>query len=100
MTPARKQLWLTLAPLALVLLTGCGGFTASPSVSPLMFLVPGLGRLESEPAQRRRAVNLGANPALPVSVSREDAPEDQSESCLLDCGAPHKAQSDSRRPAV
>lgn len=27
-----------------LLATGCGGFTASPSVSPASFLLPGLGQ--------------------------------------------------------
>jgi len=27
------------------LLTGCGGLSASPSVSPAMFLIPGMGRV-------------------------------------------------------
>jgi len=35
------KLWLMLPALAL-LLAGCGGFSASPSVSPASFFLPGL----------------------------------------------------------
>jgi hypothetical protein len=35
---------LTLVSALLVLGTGCGGFTAASSVSPLMFLLPGLAQ--------------------------------------------------------
>jgi len=34
---------------AILLLTGCGGVTASQSVSPLMFFLPGIGRTTPPP---------------------------------------------------
>jgi hypothetical protein len=42
-----------IAMLAALLLigTGCGGFYAAPSVSPLMFLLPGLAQAKPAPPQ-------------------------------------------------
>src|SRR5689334_16166235 len=54
-----KWTWMGCVPLFCTLLTGCGGLTASPSVSPLMFLLPGLGQnggaRESAPANNGSA---------------------------------------------
>jgi hypothetical protein len=39
-----NRLKIALIPSFLLLVTGCGGFSASPSVSPATFLLPGLGQ--------------------------------------------------------
>lgn len=39
-----NRVWVFMLPFFLLLTAGCGGFTASPSVSPAMFLLPGLGK--------------------------------------------------------
>ena len=53
---------LAMAATLLVLGTGCGGFAGSSAVSPLMFLLPGLGQtkpaLPQAPAPVQTATNL------------------------------------------
>jgi hypothetical protein len=46
-----NRAWIGLVGCFLVLLTGCGGFAASPSVSPGMFFLPGLGQNTPASAQ-------------------------------------------------
>jgi len=43
-----QALLATLVAVAL-LASGCGGIAASPSISPLMFLIPGLGQAQPRP---------------------------------------------------
>jgi hypothetical protein len=45
-----KILRLTILPVVLLCLTGCGGFTASKSISPASFLLPGLLQADPPPA--------------------------------------------------
>jgi len=54
----------------LVATAGCGGFAAAPSVSPLMFLVPGLGHVE--PAQLK-APKVPGGEVMPELVVPEQA---------------------------
>ena len=53
---------LAMAATLLVIGTGCGGFYAAPSVSPLMFLLPGLAQTKpaspQSPAPVQTATNL------------------------------------------
>ena len=43
-------------PAVLLLVTGCGGFSASKSISPASFLLPGLLKADPPPAQPERAL--------------------------------------------
>ncbi len=45
---------LLLAPVIALIGGGCGGIAATPAVSPLMFLLPGLG--QNRPARSTNAV--------------------------------------------
>jgi hypothetical protein len=45
-----KSFWLALLTVAGVLVTGCGGITASKSISPASFFIPGLGEARPAPA--------------------------------------------------
>lgn len=44
-----NQVALAILLVASLLGSGCGGIAASPSVSPLMFLVPGMGQAQPRP---------------------------------------------------
>jgi len=44
-----QMLFATLVAIAL-LASGCGGLALSPSISPLMFLIPGLGQAQPQSA--------------------------------------------------
>jgi len=59
---ARFCLWLVIVPALLLLGTGCGGFGASQSISPLNFLLPGL--IHKKPAEE----------AAPVAVVPQGEP--------------------------
>jgi hypothetical protein len=45
-----KTLRLTILPVLLLSVTGCGGITASKSISPASFLLPGLLQADPPPA--------------------------------------------------
>ncbi|RME91740.1 MAG: hypothetical protein D6766_11340 [Verrucomicrobia bacterium] len=45
----RRGWLLAMLAAGVLLVTGCGGFTASPSISPATFLLPGLG--QANPAE-------------------------------------------------
>ncbi len=45
-----NRAWIALIPLLAVLATGCGGLVASPSISPAMFFLPGLGQNTANPS--------------------------------------------------
>ncbi|MDB4459255.1 hypothetical protein N9059_01650 [bacterium] len=57
---------------AVMIFTGCGGFSASPSVSPATFLLPGLGFGKVHPDENQE------DAALEVVVS-VDAPAESGE---------------------
>jgi hypothetical protein len=46
----RKITWLTLIGMASLAGAGCSGFSASPSVSPATFLLPGIMKNDPPPA--------------------------------------------------
>jgi hypothetical protein len=45
-----KNLRLTILPILLLFVAGCGGLTASKSISPASFLLPGLMQASPQPA--------------------------------------------------
>jgi hypothetical protein len=49
----------------MLVVTGCGGFTASPSISPATFFLPGLGQNTAAPSPSSIAEQEAA-PALPL----------------------------------
>ena len=54
-----KSLCLALLPTATLLLGGCGGISASKTVSPLDFLLPGMGGfIKADPPQTNAPVVL------------------------------------------
>jgi hypothetical protein len=60
-----NRAWPGLLPPLTLLLTGCGGFVASPSLSPAMFFLPGLGQNTSTNSQLA-SPEPGFPPAQPL----------------------------------
>ncbi|MBU6402724.1 MAG: hypothetical protein KGS61_20575 [Verrucomicrobia bacterium] len=66
MSLRRKLVCAAVVPALLLLGTGCGGFSASPAVSPGMFFLPGLGQAPANPPAAPAPVTdvaFNANPA-------------------------------------
>jgi hypothetical protein len=40
---------------------GCGGFAASPAISPLMFLLPGFAQAKPAPSQNAPSMQVASN---------------------------------------
>jgi hypothetical protein len=54
--------------LCLLLVTGCSGVNATGTVSPLMFLVPGLGQVDPANNPTNPTPETVASPATPAQV--------------------------------
>jgi hypothetical protein len=60
----RKIMWLAFSGILSVVTTGCGGFTASRSISPATFLLPGIMKNDPPPASVPAPLVTGKQVAL------------------------------------
>jgi hypothetical protein len=60
-----KWLWIVFCPLLLIIAAGCGGISASKTVSPLDFLLPGL--MQSDPPPHPDRTVPGIEPVKQVA---------------------------------